>query len=137
MQIISSLYQTSVFTTENYETLSSKCTLHSARLLKRSDQCRGLLMASNLYWVQDEKIRDEAKPAYKSPKKSLECIQRSLKIADSVMDHAISIHLFVDVLEKCLWYYERKNEAVSSMSCKYSFPDDCVVPQLFDRNDSQ
>lgn len=113
MQIISALYQTSVFTKENYETLTSKCTTHSARLLKRADQCRGLLMASHLYWVQDEKKRDEAKSAYKDPKRTLECIQRSLKIADSVSDHAISVHLFVDVLEKCLWYYERKHESVN------------------------
>lgn len=112
MQIISALYQTNVFGYENYETLSSKCLVHSSRLLKRADQCRGILYASHLFWVQDKKPRDEDKPAHVQPKRVLECLQKALKIADSVMDHAISVGLFVDILEKYLWYYDLKNEAV-------------------------
>ena len=112
MQIISSLYQTTTFSTENFEILSGKCLIHSARLLKRADQCRGILTASHLFWVCDDKKRVEEKSSFKDSKKSLECIQRALKIADSVMDHAVSINLFLSALEKCLWFYEKKNDAV-------------------------
>lgn len=73
-------------------------------------------MVSHLYWVDGQK-RAENKPACRTPKRSLECLQRALKIADSVMDHSVSINLFVSVLEKYLWFFERKNEEVKHEDC--------------------
>jgi vacuolar protein sorting-associated protein 35 len=57
-------------------------------------------------------VRDEGKPAYRDSKRVLECLQRALKIADSVMDRNTTISLFVEILEQYLWYFERENEAV-------------------------
>lgn len=111
-RIISELLRTTVFGFENYETLITKCALHSSRLLKRADQSRGVMLSSRLFWADDSVPRPEDKPAYRDPKRVLECLQKALKIADSVMDHAISVGLFVEILEQYLWYFEHKNEAV-------------------------
>lgn len=119
------LYYTKVFGFENYETLITKILVHSSRLLKRVDQCRGIILASHLYWSHDtgDNQRNESKPGYRDGKKVLECMQKALKIADSVMDKDVSVDLFVDVLERCCWFYEKRNDTVFyfEMSSAYSF----------------
>jgi vacuolar protein sorting-associated protein 35 len=105
-KIIHSLLQSVVFGYENYETLITKALIHSSRLLKRADQCKAILLASNLFFPEQSK-RNESKPAMKNSKKVLECLQKALKIADSVMDPALSVGLFVDILEEYLLYHER------------------------------
>jgi vacuolar protein sorting-associated protein 35 len=121
-QIISTLYKTTVFGFENYETLITKCAVHCSRLLKRADQCRSILIVSHLFWVDDQVERPQDKPAYRNSKRVLECLQKALKIADSVMDHAISVGLFVEILEKYLWYYNKQNDEVlffNQITCSY------------------
>jgi hypothetical protein len=39
----------------------------------------------------------------------LECLQRSLKIADTCMDAATNIRLFVEILNEYLFYFEKGN----------------------------
>ncbi|KAJ3000722.1 Vacuolar protein sorting-associated protein 35 [Globomyces sp. JEL0801] len=112
-QIIATLYKTTVFGYENYETLITKCAVHCSRLLKRADQCRGVMLASHLFWADNTKERHESKPAYRDGKRVLECLQKSLKIADSVMDHTISVGLFVEILECYIWFFEKKNESIT------------------------
>ncbi|KAI9208650.1 vacuolar protein sorting-associated protein 35 [Polychytrium aggregatum] len=111
--IIGSLYTTTVFGYENYETLITKCAVHSSRLLKRIDQCRGVILVSHLFWGDDQVKRAEDKPVYRDGKRVLECLQKALRIADSVMDQTVNIELFVDILERYLWYFEHHNEAIT------------------------
>lgn len=105
-KLINSLLQSNVFNHENYETLITKALIHSSRLLKRSDQCKAILLASNLFSPEKAK-RIDSKPEFRDSKKVLECLQKALKIADSVMDPAISVGLFVDILEEYLLFHER------------------------------
>jgi hypothetical protein len=44
----------------------------------------------------------------------LECLQRALRVADACMDTAVSVELFVEILNRYVYYYEQENEAVSS-----------------------
>ncbi|KAJ3216747.1 Vacuolar protein sorting-associated protein 35 [Dinochytrium kinnereticum] len=124
--IIGTLYNTTIFGFENYETLITKCTVHCSRLLKRVDQCRGVTLASHLFWagvgqvvegVTDEeavrKLRDKGRVVYRDGKKVLECLQKALKVADSVMDQSVNVELFVEILEKYVWYFERRNDAIT------------------------
>lgn len=113
-QIIVTLSGRTCFGVDNYETLITKCAVHCARLLKRVDQCRGVTLASHLFWADDKLPRDEGRPAYRDAKRVLECLQKALKIADSVMDRNTSISLFIEILERYLWYFERRNEIVTS-----------------------
>ncbi|KAI9362538.1 vacuolar protein sorting-associated protein 35, partial [Zopfochytrium polystomum] len=144
--IIGALYGTRVFGVDNYETLVTKCSVHCSRLLKRVDQCRGVLMVSHLYWggvgcgagggngwtgnlvvdgrvseagmqARDDAVirtrKEEGKVVYRDGKRVLECLQKALKIADSVMDQTLNVELFVEILERYVWYYENQNDVVA------------------------
>jgi vacuolar protein sorting-associated protein 35 len=43
----------------------------------------------------------------------LECLQKSLKVADSCMDRVTSLELFVEILNQCIYYYDQGNDVVS------------------------
>ena len=44
----------------------------------------------------------------------LECLQRALRVADACMDTAVSVELFVEILNRYVYYFEQENEAVRS-----------------------
>jgi vacuolar protein sorting-associated protein 35 len=111
--IIGRLCTMSVFGYENYETLITKCAVHCSRLLKRADQARGLLLASHLFWGNDFIKRGEDKPVYRDSKKVIELLQRSTKIAESVMDKSVSIELLIGILDRYIWHYEAENDQIS------------------------
>lgn len=43
----------------------------------------------------------------------LECLQRALRVADSCMETATSIELFVEILDRYVYYFDQGNESVS------------------------
>jgi vacuolar protein sorting-associated protein 35 len=57
-------------------------------------------MCSHLFWQKN----------YRDGKRVLECLQKSLKIASESME--TEIHLFVEILNKFLYYYINGNDAV-------------------------
>jgi len=105
--IIGTLQNIDIFGDENYDTLITKTALHSSKLLKKPDQCRAICMCSHLWWCQ------KSENAYKNGKRVLECLQKSLKIADTCMDSSMNVHLFVEILNEYLYYYENQNDAVT------------------------
>ncbi|KAJ3287207.1 Vacuolar protein sorting-associated protein 35, partial [Blyttiomyces sp. JEL0837] len=125
--IIGTLYTTTVFGFENYETLITKCAVHCSRLMKRVDQCRGVALVSHLFWAGVNEAKGDVgsgagssktttadgKVVYRDGKRVLECLQKALKISDSVMDQAVNIELFVEILERYIWYYENRNDAIA------------------------
>jgi vacuolar protein sorting-associated protein 35 len=50
---------------------------------------------------------------YRDGKRVLECLQRALRVADSCMETATSIELFVEILDRYVYYFDQKNESVS------------------------
>ena len=44
----------------------------------------------------------------------LECLQRALRVADACMDTAVSVELFVEILNRYVYYFDQQNETVSS-----------------------
>ncbi|KAI8335437.1 vacuolar protein sorting-associated protein 35 [Chlamydoabsidia padenii] len=110
--IIGALQQTRVFSADNYDTLITKAALHSAKLLKKPDQCRALYQASHLWWNAEEQV--EGQPlVMKEGKRALECLQKALKIADSCMDAVTNVELFVEILNQYIYYFDKGNEAVT------------------------
>eukprot|EP01116_Phalansterium_solitarium_P025591 TRINITY_DN9862_c0_g2_i1.p1 TRINITY_DN9862_c0_g2~~TRINITY_DN9862_c0_g2_i1.p1 ORF type:complete len:802 (-),score=347.22 TRINITY_DN9862_c0_g2_i1:1227-3578(-) len=104
-QVIGTLQRMSVYSEDNYDALITKTALHSSKLLKKIDQCRAVYLCSHLFWSKQGGYRDG--------KRVLECLQKSLKIADGCMDQAMNVHLFLEILNEYLYYFENKNEAVT------------------------
>ena len=108
------LQTTRGFTKENYDTLITKAALHGSKLLKKPDQCRAVYLASHLWWAIEipAKSEEDAKNLYRDGKRVLECLQRALRVADACMDTAVSVELFVEILNRYVYYFDQQNETV-------------------------
>ncbi|CAN6619228.1 vacuolar protein sorting-associated protein 35 [Trichomonascus vanleenenianus] len=117
--IAGALQSTRNFTAENYDTLVSKCALHASKLLKKPDQCRAVYLCSHLWWAVEIPARGEEEddsgnsPLFRDDKRVLECLQRALRVADACMDVAVSVELFVEILNRYVYYYDRGSTAVT------------------------
>mgnify|MGYP006421655721 CR=1 FL=1 len=106
--LIGTLQMIAGFDAENYETLITKTAQHANKLLKKSDQCRAVAACSHLFWDNEEE------DGYRDEKRVLECLQRALKLADATMDQNLKVQLFVEILNKYLFYFEAGNEMVQA-----------------------
>ncbi|TKA71314.1 hypothetical protein B0A55_07140, partial [Friedmanniomyces simplex] len=112
------------FGRENYDTLITKAALHGSKLLKKPDQCRAVYLASHLWWAVERAEKPTAaaegeggeggKEAYRDGKRVLECLQRALRVADACMDTAVSVELFVEILNRYVYYFDQENDAVTT-----------------------
>ncbi|KAJ5888046.1 Vacuolar protein sorting-associated protein 35 [Penicillium taxi] len=114
--IAGALHGTRSFSKENYDTLITKAALHGSKLLKKPDQCRAVYLASHLWWVVENPQRGEEDPKglYRDGKRVLECLQRALRVADACMDTAVSVELFVEILNRYVYYFDQQNETVTT-----------------------
>jgi vacuolar protein sorting-associated protein 35 len=114
--IASALHTTRNFGKENYDTLITKCALHGSKLLKKPDQCRAVYLASHLWWATEIRSLGEEDPKnlYRDGKRVLECLQRALRVADACMDAGVSVELFVEILNRYVYYFDQENEAVTT-----------------------
>ncbi|KAH8695344.1 vacuolar sorting protein 35 [Talaromyces proteolyticus] len=113
--IASALHNSRGFSKENYDTLITKAALHGSKLLKKPDQCRAVYLASHLWWVVENSQREEdPKNLYRDGKRVLECLQRALRVADACMDTAVSVELFVEILNRYVYYFDQQNETVTT-----------------------
>jgi len=104
--IVAALKNFTCFGQENYDTLISKATQHSAKLLKKPDQCRAVYACAHLFWPGDDKH-----PGHRDEKRVLACLQRSLKIANTCVGS--QVHLFVEILNKYLYFFDRKCPSIT------------------------
>jgi len=54
--------------------------------------------------------------AFRDDKRVLECLQKALRIASSCVDEASSVQLYVQALDKYVYYFEQALEAVCGLS---------------------
>ncbi|TDZ13673.1 Vacuolar protein sorting-associated protein 35 [Colletotrichum orbiculare MAFF 240422] len=114
--IATALHQTRNFGKENYDTLITKCAQHGSKLLRKPDQCRAVYLASHLWWATPLAVNGETDETglYRDGKRVLECLQRALRVADSCMETATSIELFVEILDRYIYYFDQQNESVTT-----------------------
>lgn len=112
--IIGTLQRINAFGVENRDTLTHKATGYSAKLLKKADQCRAVYACSHLFWVDDQ-------DAIKDGERVLLCLKRSLRIANAAQQMANvtrgssgPVTLFVEILNKYLYFFEKGNPKVTS-----------------------
>lgn len=114
----------SLYNEENYyDTLITRCTLHGSKLLKKADQCRAVYLCSHLWWATELSLVGEeegvTKNFFREGKRVLECLQRSLRVADSVMDNIQSCQLMVEILGRCCYYFIHGDESETHVGVKY------------------
>eukprot|EP00922_Rhytidocystis_sp_ex-Travisia-forbesii_P033689 GHVS01050024.1.p1 GENE.GHVS01050024.1~~GHVS01050024.1.p1 ORF type:complete len:369 (-),score=53.96 GHVS01050024.1:270-1376(-) len=90
---------------DNYDNLSAKVTQHGAKLLKKPDQCRAVLLCSHLFWNN---------PSHRDSRRVLECLKKCLKIADvAVQSSTTHVSLFAEILDKYVYYFQQDNHEVT------------------------
>jgi len=111
--IIGTLYNItfSAENAESYETLITKAAKHSLKLMRHNDQCHAVCMSAHLFWRS--LANAEASNVGRDGKRVLECLQKSLKVADSSMNAASNVLLFVEILNQYIYFFEHKNECVA------------------------
>ena len=104
LSIANKLYTLKFFNKENYESLITKLTLYGSKLLKKQDQCRAVYYCAHLWCWSDyfPDDNDDDTAQFKDSKRVLECLQKSLRVADSCMDPYLSLKLFIEILNRCL-----------------------------------
>lgn len=89
------------------------------------------MLASHLWWQTETaggSARD-GKPLCRDGKRVLECLQKALRIATNCIDELTTVQLYVDALDKYIYYLERGAEAVRIL------PVDVLRPKLTDPAD--
>ncbi|XP_055917939.1 vacuolar protein sorting-associated protein 35 [Eupeodes corollae] len=106
--IMSTFEQMTCFDEENAEPLRTNCALAASKLLKKPDQCRGVVSCASLFWSgkkNGEEMRDE--------KRTLECLKKGARIASQCLDTGVQVQLYVELLNHYLFYFERGNSLIT------------------------
>jgi len=103
---IGTLQSLNIFSEDNYETLTTKTALYASKLLKVPDRCRAIYLVSHLFWTPGSEQK-------KDDKRVLEAFRKGLKVADTYLDSAVKINLFVEILNECLYYFENNCESIT------------------------
>lgn len=115
--IISTLYKARIFGPDNYDTLITKAALYSAKLLKRPHQAAAVMMASHLWWqvdgAKDVGLKHKY-PLVRDGRRVLECLQKTLRIANGCINEHTTVEIFCHALSKYLYYFEQGVEAVTA-----------------------
>ncbi|CAR23993.1 retromer subunit VPS35 [Lachancea thermotolerans CBS 6340] len=113
----------SLYAESSYDTLITRCTLHGSKLLKKQDQCRAVYTCSHLWWATEISLLGEEEGVtdnfFREGKRVLECLQRSLRVADSIMDNVQSCQLMVEILNRCCYYFVHGDENSTHVGTKY------------------
>jgi len=108
--VVGTLSNCRCFEEGDYEVLITRTTQYSAKVLKKVDQSRLVLLCSRLFYQMEN---HEGEGVYTNPKRVLECLQRSLKIANGCMTSSANLVLFVDILDNYLFYFKNNNPIIT------------------------
>ncbi len=68
--------------------------------MKKSDQCRAILAAASLFVVEDQS--SSSKPTLEA--EALKCFRKCVKISSSLLDSALQLQLYVEILSHLTLY---------------------------------
>jgi len=84
---------------ENYDNIATKIVQHSARILKKPQQCRAVMVCCHLFWNDGRR----------EGRRVLECLQKCLKIADGASQTpgiTDAVLLFCESLDQYIYFCE-------------------------------
>lgn len=95
---------------ENYESLITRTAQFAAKITLKPEQCQLVALCAHLFYPAD----NGGQSKYSNPQRALECLQRSLKLADACTTaNPACITLFVDLLEHYVYFFEKKNPLIT------------------------
>ncbi|XP_077302985.1 vacuolar protein sorting 35 [Arctopsyche grandis] len=107
--IVSTFEQMFCFGIENADPIRNQCVLAASKLLKKPDQCRGVIQCSHLFWSGKLHNKEEVQDG----KKVLDCLKKGAKISSQCMDQAVQVQLIVELLNHYIYFHERGNTQVT------------------------
>ena len=109
--VIGSLLQNKSLSSEEYESFITKTTQFAAKILKKPEQCQLVALCAYLFYPVSSS-GEEMK--YNNAQRALECLQRSLKLADACTTaNPANVGLFVELLEHYIFFFEKKNPVIT------------------------
>lgn len=109
-QIVGTLLASRSLSKDDYESLITKTAQFSAKVVKKPDQCELVSLCAHLFYPTMTPLSSK----YSNPQRALECLQRSLKLADACTSaNASNVQLFVDLLEQYVFFFEKKNPLIT------------------------
>merc|ERR1712223_436873 len=109
--MIGTLEQMKCFSEENHDPLRTQCALAASKLLKKPDQCRGVQVCSHLFWSGKTKTNNGEE--LKDEKRVLDCLKKGVKIASQCMDSGTKAQLYVELLNKYVYFYEKFHSLIT------------------------
>ncbi|KAG8562710.1 hypothetical protein GDO81_015780 [Engystomops pustulosus] len=109
--IIGTFEKMKCFSEENHEPLRTQSALAASKLLKKPDQCRAVSTSAHLFW--SGRNTDKNGEEIHSGKRVMECLKKALKIANQCMDPSLQVQLFIEILNRYIYFYEKENDAVT------------------------
>nr|CAG4638933.1 EOG090X00QE [Daphnia magna]SVE82910.1 EOG090X00QE [Daphnia magna] len=106
-----SLEKLDCFSEENSAPVRSKCALLASALLRKPDQCRALILVSNLFWSSTTKEL-EGKPM-RDGKKVLECLRKAGKVATECLDPGVQAQLIVELVNVYVHFFHQGNQHIT------------------------
>nr|CAH0108237.1 unnamed protein product [Daphnia galeata] len=106
-----SLEKLDCFSEENSAPVRSKCALLASALLRKPDQCRALILVSNLFWSSTTKEL-EGKPM-RDGKKVLECLRKAGKVATECLDPGVQAQLIVELVNAYVHFFHQGNQNIT------------------------
>nr|SVE74010.1 EOG090X00QE [Daphnia barbata] len=106
-----SLEKLDCFSEENSAPVRSKCALLASALLRKPDQCRALILVSNLFWSSTTKEL-EGKPM-RDGKKVLECLRKAGKVATECLDPGVQAQLIVELVNAYVHFFHQGNQHIT------------------------
>merc|ERR1712029_111463 len=108
--IIGTLEKMTCFSEENHDPLRTQCALAASKLLKKPDQCRGVQVCTHLFWSGKTKNTDGKE--LRDEKRVMDCLKKGIKIASQCMDSGTKAQLYVGLLNKYVYFYERGHTGI-------------------------
>ena len=100
-EICQNVLKITIFSKENLETIIKDLFNEAKNMPKRTDQCNGILMISQLYYKH-----------FKDGKKVLDYLNKAKKIADFSLTNPHNLILYVLLLNKYIFYIDADNENI-------------------------
>lgn len=109
--IAGTLQQLESIDREVYEAVTVKVAQFAARVIEKPQQCKLVAVCAHLFYPVSAGLQNQ----YSNAQRSLECLQRCLKLADACTSLSPShVTLFVDLLEHYIFFFESKNPLVTA-----------------------